>query len=68
MGSQPISIQFRKILQENLVGNCCGKLLWENLAENCCGKDLVGKSCGKFLHLENLDGKTSCGKFLWEME
>ena len=40
MGSQPISIQLRKILRENLVGNCCGKILREILA---------GKSCGKFL-------------------
>ena len=40
MGSQPISIQLRKILRENLVGNCCGKILREIL---------VGKSCGKFL-------------------
>ena len=52
MGSQPISIQLRKILQENLAGNCCGKLMWENLARNCCGKILweilVGKSCRKW--------------------
>ena len=57
MGSQPISIQLRKILQENLAGNCCGKILREIL---------VGKSCGQFLR-ENLAGN-SCGKFLWEME
>ena len=44
MGSQPISIQLRKILRENLVGNCCGKILREILA---------GKSCRKFLR-ENL--------------
>ena len=40
MGIQPIRMQFRKILWENLVGNCCWKILWENL---------VGKSCGKIL-------------------
>ena len=57
MGSQPISIQLRRILQENLVGNCCGKILQEIV---------VGKSCGKLLW-ENLVGN-SCGKFLWEME
>ena len=32
MGSQPIRIQLGKILQENLMGNSCGKFLWENLA------------------------------------
>ena len=36
MGSQPIRIQFRKILweflQENLAGKSCGKFLQENLA------------------------------------
>ena len=56
MGNQPISIQLRKILWENLVGKSCGKLLWENL---------VGNSCGKFLW-ENLAGN-SCGKFLQEI-
>ena len=40
MGSQPIRIQLRKILQENLGGNSCGKIWRENL---------VGKSCRKFL-------------------
>ena len=40
MGSQPISIQLRKILQENLAGNCCRKILREIVA---------GKSCGKLL-------------------
>ena len=40
MGSQPIRIQLRKILWENLVGNCCGKILQEIL---------VGKSCRKIL-------------------
>ena len=49
MGSQPISIQLRKILREILAG----KLLRENLAGNSCGKFLreilAGKSCGKFL-------------------
>ena len=56
MGSQPISIQLRKILRENLAGNCCGKILWEILAGNCCGKILrkflreilAGNSCGKW--------------------
>ena len=65
MGSQPISIQLRKILRENLgeivAGKSCGKLLRENLA---------GNSCRKFLRenlAEILAGK-SCRKFLWEME
>ena len=53
MGSQPISIQLRKILWENLAGNCCGKILWEIVAGNSCRKILweilAGKSCGKFL-------------------
>ena len=40
MGSQPIRIQLRKILWENLVGKSCGKFLRENL---------VGKSCMKIL-------------------
>ena len=52
MGRQPISIQLRKILWENLVGNCCGKILREIVA---------GKSCGKLLR-ENLAGN-SCGKW-----
>ena len=56
MGSQPISIQLRKILREIVAGNCWGKILWEILA---------GKSCGKFLR-ENLAGN-SCGKFLQEI-
>ena len=58
MGSQPISIQLRKILREivagNFVGNSCGKILREIL---------VGKSCGKFLR-ENLGEILAC----WEME
>ena len=53
MGSQPISIQLRKILRKNLVGNCCRKMLQEILVGNCCGKflweNLVGKSYGNFL-------------------
>ena len=40
MGSQPIRIQLRKILRENLVGKSCGKILWKNLAGNSCGKIL----------------------------
>ena len=49
MGSQPIRIQLRKILQENLGGNSCGKIWRENL---------VGKSCRKFLQemMGNLAG------------
>ena len=60
MGSQPIRIQIRKILQENLAG----KFLWENLVGNLAG-NLEGKSCGKILQ-EILAGK-SCGKFLWKI-
>ena len=63
MGSQPIRIQLRKFLRENLVGKSwgkfCGKSCRKFLQEN-----LVGKSCGKMLQ-ENLAGK-SCGKILWE--
>ena len=66
MGSQPISIQLRKILREIVAGkswgNCCGKILREILAEI-----LVGNSC----RWENLAGNlagNSCRKFLWEME
>ena len=68
MGSQAISIQLRKILQEYLAGNSCGKILREILAGNSCRKILpeivVGKCCGKFLQ-ENVAGN-SCGKVLWE--
>ena len=50
MGSQPIGIQLRKILWENLAGNSCRKFLRENLVGNSCRKILqeilVGKSCG----------------------
>ena len=38
MGSQPIRIQLRKFLQENLVENSCGKFLRENLAGNLAVK------------------------------
>ena len=38
MGSQPIRIQLRKILRENLVGKSCGKILQENLAEQGGGE------------------------------
>ena len=52
MGSQPISIQLRKTLWENLAGNCCGKILREILAGKSCGKTLweivAGNSCGKW--------------------
>ena len=55
MGSQPISIQLRKILQENLVGKSCGKFLWENVVGNCCGKILreipVGNGGGEKANL-----------------
>ena len=55
MGSQPISIQLRKILQENLVGNCCRKILRDNLAGNSCGKFLreilVGNGGGEKANL-----------------
>ena len=48
MGSQPIKIQLRKILQENLVGNSCGKscgkLLRENHAEKSCRRGRRGES------------------------
>ena len=67
MGSQPIRIQLRKILRENLAGNSCGKILREILAGKSCRKllqeNLAGKSCGK---LENLAGN-SCGKILQEI-
>ena len=56
MGSQPIRIQLRKILRENLAGNSCGKILREIL---------VGNSCGKILR-ENLAGN-SYRKILWEI-
>ena len=46
----------RKLLQENLAGNCCGKILQEIV---------VGKSCRKLLQ-ENVAGN-SCGKILWEI-
>ena len=60
MGSQPIRMQLRKMLQEK----SCRKFLLENLAGKSCGKFLVGKSCRKILQ-EIFAGKT-CRKFLWE--
>ena len=47
MGSQPISIQLRKILWENLAGNCCGKILQEILCKILAEKS-SGNSCGKW--------------------
>ena len=44
MGSQPISIQLRKILREIVAGKSCGKFLREILAGNSCGKWRRGKS------------------------
>ena len=41
MGSQPIRIQLRKILQENLAGKSCRKILWEIPVGNAAG-NLVG--------------------------
>ena len=53
MGNQPIRIQLRKILQENLVGKSCGKMLQEILVGNSCWKilreNVGGKSVGNFL-------------------
>ena len=46
MGSQPIRIQLRKFLWENLAGKSCGKFLWEMFVGESCGKILQGKSCG----------------------
>ena len=57
MGSQPISIQLRKIMREIVVGNCCGKFLWEIVAGNLLlGENLAGNSLGK-----------PCRKFLQEI-
>ena len=39
MGSQPIRIQLRKILRENLVGKACSKFLWEKLAGILAGQE-----------------------------
>ena len=39
MGSQPISIQLGKILQENLAGKSCGKILRKNLAGQGGGEE-----------------------------
>ena len=44
MGSQPISIQLRKILREIVVKKSCGKLLRKNLVGNSCRKWRRGKS------------------------
>ena len=52
---EPIRIQLRKFLWENLAGNSCGKILQENLVGKFCGKILweilweilAGKACGK---------------------
>ena len=63
MGSKPIRIQLKKILQENLVGflvgNSCGNILQKILAQKSCGKSLqeilVGNPCRKSL-LEILVG------------
>ena len=68
MGSQPIRIELRKILQENLAGKSCRKFLWENLTVKSCGKFLreilARKFCRKFLQ-ENLVGNV-CRKILQE--
>ena len=37
MESQPIRIQLRKILWENLAGKSCGKFLWGMLQANLVG-------------------------------
>ena len=68
MGSQPIRIQLRKILQENLaqkscgvilqenlVGKSCWKLLWEILVENCWWKILWHKEREKRLFKKGSD-------------
>ena len=44
IGSQPIRIQLRKILQENLTEKSCGKILWEILVGKSCGTGWRGKS------------------------
>ena len=51
MGSQPISIQLRKILREIVAGNCCGKILWEILAGNSLREILVGNGGGEKANL-----------------
>ena len=51
MGSQPISIQLRKILWEKSWGNCCGKNLQEIVGEivlagnSCLREILAGNFC-----------------------
>ena len=55
MGSQPIRIQLRKILWENLTGNSCGKFLRENLVGNSSGK-ILQEMLQEILH-----------EILWEM-
>ena len=55
MGSQPIRMELRKILRENLAGKSCGKFLVGNYCRKILWEIVVGKSCGKY-----------CGKFLWE--
>ena len=60
MGSQPISIQLRKILREIV---CCGKILWEILAGKSCGKFLREILAGKLLR-ENLAGKSCLQEIL----
>ena len=55
MGIQPIRMQFRKILRENLAGNSCGKILQEIPAEKSCRKllqeILVGQGGGEKANL-----------------
>ena len=51
MGSQPIRIQLRKILRENLVGKSCRKILRENVVGKCCGKMLWENLAGSLAGL-----------------
>ena len=57
MESQPIRIQLRKILRDNLAGKSCRKILRENLMGNACGKclqaNLVGNIAEKVLMVCN---------------
>ena len=52
MGSQPIRIQLKNMLRENVAGKSCGKFLWKFLWENLVGNaagNLAGNSLGNLV-------------------
>ena len=83
MGSQPIKIQLRKILWENLVGKSCRKMLWDREEGEKANlrKAVIGGICSIWnrvmerqpirIQLRKILRENlagkSCGKILWEI-